>query len=196
MAFLFTGEGQAWGQLSKAVEAIVHPNAKPTLPMVNIAFTQKGLPQSFAEMIEYTPHMVDLAMKMGIEAPGYHGKTNPVALAHYLVHRGNEWLQNQSNNAANSSITSMNSMPPTSTRSLTPNQRQRNLEFNMLHMPNQRNNRLARRMAEIRQEMMEMISESPLLALTLSQGGAVAQSALPFLLPMMEIDPLLPLMLM
>lgn len=86
---------QEWGQLSLAVQDIIHPNAEPTIPMLKVAFRHRGLPQSFAQMMEYTPHMMELAKQMGTRPPGVNSTdVPPDVMRQYLILKGNEWLNN------------------------------------------------------------------------------------------------------
>ena len=114
--FLLPATCQEWGLLSDAVKAIVHPNAKPSIPMVQTAFKQRGLPRSFQEMMEYTPYMVKLALQTGIQPKGAGGKYTADSLRQYLIRRGSEWMRNQSNSAAASSISNQFQLPPTQGR--------------------------------------------------------------------------------
>lgn len=82
-------------QLTSAVRSIVHPNAQPTPAMMAIATRQGAPPRTFLQMLEYTPHFVDLAMRMGVRPPGVNGTVSPQVMREYMIARGNQWMQQQ-----------------------------------------------------------------------------------------------------
>ncbi|XP_060574367.1 uncharacterized protein LOC132732036 [Ruditapes philippinarum] len=82
-------------QLQSAVRQIVHPNAQPTPEIMAIATRQGAPPTTIAQMLEYTPFLVNLAMQMGVRPPGSNGTVTHEALRNYIIARGNQWMQQQ-----------------------------------------------------------------------------------------------------
>lgn len=164
--FFFSTDCQEWGLLSRAVTEIVHPKAKPTLPMIQIAFKQNGLPKSFADMMEYTPHFVDLAMQMGVKPPGKKNDTvTAEEMKHYLILRGNEWVRQEAAKEAVAKAT--NAFDPFGNVGHTKLPANFAWALNKMYGPQ---SSYARRVADIRNELMDTIAESPLMALGFGQG--------------------------
>lgn len=79
--------------LDSAVKQIVHPSAAPTQAMVNIAYNQGRPPSTTQDVMEYVPHLQDLARQMGVKPPGSKGTVPPHVLNNYIMSRANQWLQ-------------------------------------------------------------------------------------------------------
>lgn len=102
ISFFFLVQGQMFElspldmmQLQSAVRQIVHPNAQPTPEMMAIATRQGAPPATLAQMLEYTPFLVNLAMQMGVKPPGTNGTVTHQALREFIIARGNQWMQQQ-----------------------------------------------------------------------------------------------------
>lgn len=133
--------------------------------MIQIAFKQNGLPKSFAELMEYTPHFVDLAMQMGVKPPGKNGTVTAEEMKHYLILRGNEWVRQEAAKEAVAKVS--NPFDPFGRVGHTKLPANFAWALNKMYGPQ---SSYARRVADIRNELMDTISESPLMALSFGQG--------------------------
>lgn len=82
-------------RLTSALREIVHPQATPTMPMMMIATQQGGPPRNIPQMMQYTPHMVEMANRLNVKPPGVNGTITPNQLQEFIVQRGMNWLQRQ-----------------------------------------------------------------------------------------------------
>lgn len=78
--------------LDSAVKQIVHPGASATPQMVDIANAQGAPPSTYADLMEYIPHMQALARQMDVKPPGSKGTVAPHVLDQFILNRATQWM--------------------------------------------------------------------------------------------------------